>query len=157
MNKELNFKILKCFFTCPIIYWAGLRVLYLNEIIEDFTFFYHFLPTLFLMLIFLIVFYVKKNIFENYIFIIVTLSLILTNIESQIFEFCEPQKNAPTIILTTILIINSIFLILYLFFINTKKNLSLPFTLIFCVFIILNNWFYVHSIFRIFDSLILGW
>jgi hypothetical protein len=126
MNKELIYRILKCFFTCPIIYWAGLRVLYLNEILEDSTFFYHFLPTLFLILIFLIVFYVKKNIFENYIFIIVTLSLILTNIESQIFEFCEPQKNAPIIILTTILIINSIFLILHLYFIYTKKIFLCP-------------------------------
>lgn len=152
-----NKKILKFVFyilTCPIIFWAAMRLFFNNEYFKDILWLYWMLPTLFLLLISVFVFFIKKSFLRSEFFLILVFSFIFLNFESQVLPYCEEEKNTTSLIMGLILALNLGVLSSYLYFSWSTIKKSFLVLMFFCGFNILNSYFYEFSIFLLFDKII---
>jgi hypothetical protein len=142
--------------TCPIIFWAAVRLFFNNEYFKDISWLYWMLPTLVLLVISIIVFFLKKSFLKSEFFLIFVLSFIFLNFESQVLPYCEEEKNTTSLIAALIIALNLGLLTSYSFFSWSTIKKSFPFLMFFCCFNMLNSFFYKYSIFFLFDKIIFG-
>jgi len=154
--KKIGVHLIIYFMTSSLLIWASYKVLFFNESISDIKLLYWFLPTITVIIIYLIVLllYKKhKGFFINHS-IVFLCGLSCSNLFSILFVLCDPRRN-PTFIVKTILFLLN--LILLFFIIKNLKELTLNLNkwIIFFItcLIMYGNYFYTYSINMLYDYL----